>query len=205
MDTEPARTTKTNVKYVNPLEYWWGLSHSPQTVSAASSSSSWPPGWKEEALMQPLPASSQLFCFGTESNPRKWLNKQEWPHLAQSGHSLHFVAFELGLWMSHFPIILGEWPTDTTGGIKGYFVTSEASQPSLILRPERVVQSMAAGCKRLFTSQQTREAERVAETFKGSPHNDRVQLHLLKAPQSPKITPPFGDTNSKHAPEGEAF
>lgn len=103
MDTEPARTTKTNVKYVNPLEYWWGLSHSPQTVSAASSSSSWPPGRKEEALMQPLPASSQLFCFGTESNPRKWLNKQEWPHLAQSGHSLHFVAFEWGLWMSHFP------------------------------------------------------------------------------------------------------
>lgn len=107
--------------------------------------------------------------------------------------------------MSHFPIILGEWPTDTTGGIKGYFITSEASHPSLILRPERVVRSMAAGCERLFTSQQTREAERVAETFKGSPHNDRLQLHLLKAPQPPKIALPFGDTNLKHAPVGGAF
>lgn len=38
------------------------------------------------------------------------------------------------------------------------------------------------------------EAERVAETFKDSPHNDSLQLHL------PKYHYLFEDTNSKHAP-----
>lgn len=151
-----------------------GLSHSSQTVSAASPSSSWPPGWQEEALKQPLPASSQPFCFGTESEPRKWLNKQEWPHLAQRGHSLHFVAFEWGLWMSHFPIILGEWPTNTTEGSKDYFITSEASHPSWIRRPEGVVQSVAAGCERLFTSWQTRKQREWQRSLKAH----RIMTHF---------------------------
>lgn len=147
----------------------WGLSHSSQTVSAASPSSSWPPGWQEEALKQPLPASSQLFCFGTESEPRKWLNKQGWPHLAQRRHSLHFVAFEWGLWMSHFPIILEKWPTNTTEGSKDYFITSEASHPLQIRRPEGVVQSVAAGCERLFTSRQTRKQREWQRPWKAHP------------------------------------
>lgn len=180
----------------------WGLSHSSQTVSAASPSSIWPPGWQEEALKQPLPASSQLFCFGTESEPRKWLNKQEGPHLAQRGHSLHFVAFEWGLWMSHSPIILEKMANKHNWREQRLFHNFRGF-PS-IADPKTWRSGSIRGSRMWETVHITagQEAERVAETLKGSPHNDSLQLHLLKAPQAPKIALPFGDTNSKHAPVG---
>lgn len=47
------------------------------------------------------------------------------------------------------------------------------------------------------------EAKRVAGAFKDSSHNDPLQPHLLKVPQSSKIALPSGNKNSKYASVGD--